>query len=177
MIKRNDGKKGEPMTANKKGVRRGKLAKEVLSAKLRPIGVIRSRLKERSKAPKQGSEGAPDAWIEVRPFAAQGLDGFAAGDEIIILTWLHRARREVLKVHPRSDPSRALTGVFATRSPDRPNPIGLHRVSVRKIAKNRLRVGPIEAIDGTPVIDIKPVLCEVEGASSVSQAMKKSQEI
>ena len=148
------------MTARKGAVQTGELAKQVLSARLRPIGVIRSPLKERSEAPKQGSEGAPDAWLEVRRFAAQGLDGFEVGDEIIILTWLHRARRNVLKVHPRSDPSRALTGVFATRSPDRPNPIGLHRVSVRKIAKNRLRVGPIEAIDGTPVIDIKPVLCE-----------------
>jgi len=129
---------------------------------LRPIGVIRSRLKERSKAPKQGSEGAPDVWLDVRPSAAQGLDGLAVGDEIIVLTWLHRAYREILQVHPRSDPSRPLTGVFATRSPDRPNPIGLHRVTVHKVAKNRLRVGPMEAIDGTPVIDIKPVLCEVQ---------------
>ena len=151
------------MTASKKDMRTGILAKEVLPAHLRPIAVIRSRLKERSKAPKQGSEGAPDAWLEVRPFAAQGLNGLDVGDEVIVLTWLHRARRDVLKVHPRSDPSRPLTGVFATRSPDRPNPIGLHRVTVRRIAKNRLRIGPIEAIDGTPVIDIKPVLCEVEG--------------
>jgi len=131
-------------------------------AQLRPVGVIRSRLKERSKAPKQGSEGAPDAWIEVRSFAAQALDGLAVGDEIIVLTWLHRAHREVLKVHPRSDPSRRLTGVFATRSPDRPNPIGLHQTTVRKINKKRLRIGPMEAIDGTPVVDIKPVLCEVQ---------------
>lgn len=126
---------------------------------LKPIGVIRSVLKERSKAPKQGSEGAPDALIQVRPGVAQALDGLEVGDEIIILTWFHRAHRDVLKVHPRSDPKRRLTGVFATRSPDRPNPIGLHEVSLRKIGKNRLRVGPIEAIDGTPVIDIKPVLC------------------
>jgi tRNA-Thr(GGU) m(6)t(6)A37 methyltransferase TsaA len=90
------------------------------------------------------------------------MEGLTFGDEIIVLTWLHRARREVLKVHMRSDPSRQLTGVFATRSPDRPNPIGLHQVTVRKIVKNRLRIGPIEAIDGTPVIDIKPVLCEVQ---------------
>ena len=114
---------------------------------LKPIGVIRSRLKERSKAPKQGLEGA-----------AQALDGLAVGDEVIILTWFHRAHREVLMVHPRSDMSRALTGVFATRSPDRPNPIGLHQVTVRRVTKNRLRIGPIEAIDGTPVIDIKPVI-------------------
>jgi tRNA-Thr(GGU) m(6)t(6)A37 methyltransferase TsaA len=126
--------------------------------KFRPIGVIRSVLKSRGKAPKQGAEGAPDAWLEVCSFAAQALDGLHAGDHIIILTWFHRARRDVLKVHPRSDPNRPLTGVFATRSPDRPNPLGLHLVTVRKIVKNRLRIGPIEAIDGTPVVDIKPVL-------------------
>jgi len=127
-------------------------------AQVRPIGVIRSVLKARAAAPKQGSEGAPDAWLEVSPFAAEGLDGVTAGDDIVIVTWLHRARRDVLKVYPRSDRSRRLTGVFATRSPDRPNPLGLHRVTVRRLAKNRLRIGPIEALDGTPVIDIKPVL-------------------
>lgn len=131
-------------------------------ARLRPIGVIRSILKTRGEAPKQGSEGAPDAWIEVSPFAAQGLDGLVAGNEIIVVTWLHRARRDVLTVHPRSDRRRPLTGVFATRSPDRPNPLGLHQVKVRKVAKNRLRIGPIEAIDGTPLIDIKPVLSGLE---------------
>jgi tRNA-Thr(GGU) m(6)t(6)A37 methyltransferase TsaA len=132
------------------------------SFELRPIGVIRSSIKERSKAPKQGSEGAPDAWLELRPFAVQALDGVAVGDELIVLTWFHRSSRDTLKVHPRSDPKRRLTGVFATRSPDRPNPIGLHQVTVRKISKNRLRIGPMEAIDGTPVIDIKPVLCEIQ---------------
>jgi tRNA-Thr(GGU) m(6)t(6)A37 methyltransferase TsaA len=132
------------------------------SLELRPIGVIRSKIKERSKAPKQGSEGAPDVWLEVHPFATLALDGLAVGDELIVLTWLHRAHRDTLKVHPRSDPNRQPTGVFATRSPDRPNPIGLHQVTVRRIAKNRLRIGPIEAIDGTPVIDIKPVLCEIQ---------------
>src|SRR5579871_1627816 len=132
------------------------------SLELRPIGVIRSRIKERSQAPKQGSEGAPDVWLEVHPFATPALDGVAVGDELILLTWLHRAHRDTLKVHPRSDPKRRLTGVFATRSPDRPNPIGLHQVTVRRISKKRLRVGPIEAIDGTPVIDIKPVLCEIQ---------------
>jgi tRNA-Thr(GGU) m(6)t(6)A37 methyltransferase TsaA len=132
------------------------------SLELRPIGVIRSKIKERSKAPRQGSEGAPDAWLELHSFAAQALDGLAVGDEIMVLTWLHRAHREVLKVNPRSDPSRRLTGVFATRSPDRPNPIGLHQVTVHKISKNRLRIGPMEAVDGTPVIDIKPVLCEIQ---------------
>lgn len=126
---------------------------------LRPIGLIRSSIKDRSKAPKQGSEGGPDVWLEVRAFAEEALDGLAVGDEIVVLTWLHRARRETMKVHPRSDPERRLTGVFATRSPDRPNPIGLHSVIVRKIEGRRLRIGPMEAIDGTPVVDIKPVIC------------------
>ena len=126
---------------------------------LRPIGLIHSTLKDRKNAPRQGREGAPDGWIEIHPFALEGLHRLRTGDEIIVLTWLHQARRETLQVHPRSDPKQRLHGVFATRSPDRPNPIGLHRVTIRKIIKNRLRVGPIEAIDGTPVIDIKPVLC------------------
>ena len=124
--------------------------------------MIRSAIKERSKAPKQGSEGAPDVWLEVRNSVADALDGLSVGDDIVVLTWLHKAHRDVLKVHPRSDPNRRLTGVFATRSPDRPNPIGLHEVTVREISKNRLLVGPMEAIDGTPVIDIKPVLCAVQ---------------
>ena len=125
---------------------------------LRPIGVIRSRLKKRGAAPMQGYEGGPDAWLEVKPFAIEALEGLAAGSEVIVITWFHRAKRDVLKVYPRSDRRRRLAGVFATRSPDRPNPLGLHRVTVRKITKNRLRIGPIEAIDGTPVVDIKPVL-------------------
>jgi tRNA-Thr(GGU) m(6)t(6)A37 methyltransferase TsaA len=127
-------------------------------ARLRPIGVIRSAITERSEAPKQGSEGAPDAWLEVHPWAAEGLQGLSAGDEIVVVTWLHRAHRDVLRVHPRSDPRNPLTGVFATRSPDRPNPLGLHPVVVRAIDGSRLRIGPIEAIDGTPVVDVKPVL-------------------
>ena len=127
-------------------------------ARLRPVGVIRSLLKARSKAPKQGWEGAPDAWLEVHPWAAEGLQGVVAGDEIIVITWFHRARRDVFKVRPRSDARNPLTGVFATRSPDRPNPLGLHPVVVRAIDGNRLRIGPIEAIDRTPVVDIKPVL-------------------
>jgi len=125
---------------------------------LRPVGIIRSTLKKRSEAPRQASEGAPDAWVEIYDFALDALDGVEPGDELIVLTWLHQARREVMKVHPRSDPQRRLTGVFATRSPDRPNPIGLHRVTVRQVEKNRLLIGPIEAIDGTPVADIKPAL-------------------
>jgi len=130
-------------------------------ASLRPIGFIRSRIKDRSEAPKQGSEGAPDAWLELNPEVEQGMDGLAVGDDIIVVTWLHVARRDVLQVHPRSDRSKALTGVFATRSPDRPNPLGLHPVKIREVQKNRLRVGPIEAIDGTPVVDIKPAHCGV----------------
>ena len=128
------------------------------SARLRAIGVIRSALKERREAPRQGSEGAPDAWLEVHPWAAEGLRGLAVGDEIIVVTWLHRGRRDVLQVHPRSDRRNPLKGVFATRSPDRPNPLGLHPVTVRSIEGTRLRIGPMEAIDGTPVVDIKPVL-------------------
>ena len=126
--------------------------------RLRPIGVIQSELVDRSSAPRQGSEGAPDAWLEVHPWALEALDGVAVGDEIIVITWFHRARRDVFKVRPRSDPRNPITGVFATRSPDRPNPLGLHPVVVRAIDGNRLRIGPIEAIDGTPVVDIKPVL-------------------
>ncbi len=125
---------------------------------LRAIGFTRSALVERSQAPRQGDEGAPDAWLEIEPWAKQGLLRLAAGDEIIVITWLHRGRRDVLQVHPRSDPRRRLHGVFATRSPDRPNLLGLHVVTVRRIKGRRLRIGPIEAIDGTPVVDIKPVL-------------------
>ena len=122
------------------------------------VGVIRSTLTVRRDAPKQGSEGAPDAWLDVHPWAAEGLLRLAAGDEIIVITWLHQGRRDVLQVHPRAGPSNPLTGVFATRSPDRPNPLGLHPVVVREINGTRLRIGPMEAIDGTPVVDIKPVL-------------------
>ena len=130
--------------------------------RVQTIGVIRSTLKNRKGAPRQGSEGAPDVWLEVDPVVSPGLDGLKAGEDIIVVTWLHKARREVLKVHPRSEKHRPLTGVFATRSPDRPNPLGLHRVTIRRIVKNRLRIGPIEAIDGTPVIDIKPVICPMD---------------
>src|SRR5262245_3138700 len=128
------------------------------SLRLRPVGAIRSTLTSRREAPKQGDEGAPDAWLEVLPWAAEALLGLAPGDEIIVITWLDRARRERFQVYPRSDPTRALTGVFATRSPDRPNPLGLHPVVIRAIDGSRLRIGPIEALDGTPVVDIKPVL-------------------
>ena len=126
--------------------------------RLRAIGVISSDLKARRDAPKQGHEGAPDAWLDVHPSLAAAVEGLQAGDEILVITWFHQSRRDVLKVRPRSDPRNALTGVFATRSPDRPNPLGLHPVVIREIDGTRLRIGPIEAIDGTPVVDIKPVL-------------------
>ncbi len=125
---------------------------------IEPIGVLRSGLTSREAAPRQGDEGAPDAWLDVNAAVAAGLDGIVAGSEIIVITWFHQAHRDRLTLHPRGDPDRALTGVFATRSPDRPNPFGVHRVAVREIVGNRLRVGPIEAIDGTPVVDLKPVL-------------------
>jgi len=126
--------------------------------RLRPIGTIRSALRTRGEAPRQGPEGAPDAWLDVEPWASRGLRGVVVGDEVVVITWLHRGRRDVLQVHPRGDRRRRLAGVFATRSPDRPNPLGLHAVTVRETFGNRLRIGPIEAIDGTPVVDIKPVL-------------------
>jgi tRNA-Thr(GGU) m(6)t(6)A37 methyltransferase TsaA len=132
---------------------------------LRPIGVIRSTLTSRKNAPRQGFDDAPDAWLEVRAWAAKGLYRIQPGDQIIVLTWLHRAARDVLQVHPPAVPGRPLMGVFATRSPDRPNPIGLHPVVVRTVDGRRLRIGPIEAIDGTPVIDIKPVLSEPRSRS------------
>jgi tRNA-Thr(GGU) m(6)t(6)A37 methyltransferase TsaA len=125
---------------------------------IEPIGFVRSELTRLEDAPMQGDEGAPAAWLEIHPPVAPGVAGIKAGDELIVLTWLHLAQRDVLQVHPRGDLSRPLTGVFATRSPDRPNPIGLHRVSVLEVADGSLRVSPLEAIDGTPIVDIKPVL-------------------
>jgi tRNA-Thr(GGU) m(6)t(6)A37 methyltransferase TsaA len=130
--------------------------------RLRPIGVIRSTLTTLEQAPRQGTEGAPDAWLEVEPEFARGLSGIAAGDELLVITWLHRAERDVLEVHPRDDLAAPLAGVFATRSSQRPNPLGLHRVTVRELDGVRLRIGPIEAIDGSPVVDIKPVLTRDE---------------
>jgi len=125
---------------------------------LTPIGVVRSPLKDRASAPSQGNEGAPEAVIEVEPSVVEGLEGIDAGDEVIVVTWLHEARRDVLKLHPRWDERLPLTGVFDTRSPDRPNPLGLHRVTVLGIVGREVKVTPLEAIDGTPVVDIKPVL-------------------
>jgi len=125
---------------------------------LRRIGVIRSSLQSIEKTPCQGDEGAPDAWLEIDAGYARALAGVAAGDTLILVTWLHLASRDVLEVHPRGDRRNPLTGVFATRSPHRPNPLGLHRVSVREVDGTRLRVGPIEALDGTPLVDIKIAL-------------------
>ena len=130
--------------------------------RLRPIGVIRSTLTALEGAPRQGTEGAPDAWLEVEPAYARALLGIAAGDELFVITWLHRAERDVLEVHPRDDLAAPLAGVFATRSSQRPNPLGLHRVTVHVLDGVRLRIGPIEAIDATPVVDIKPVLARDE---------------
>jgi tRNA-Thr(GGU) m(6)t(6)A37 methyltransferase TsaA len=127
---------------------------------IEPIGIIRSELVDRKAAPHMGYLGAPDAWLELDPAIAEGLAGIAVGDEIIVITWLHQAHRDRLQVHPRRDANRPLTGVFATRSPDRPNPLGLHRVTVLNILGSRVKVGPLEAIDGTPIVDIKSVLRE-----------------
>ena len=124
---------------------------------IEPIGFVRSELTRLEEAPMQGDEGAPAAWLELSAQVAEGLLGIQPGDELILLTWLHLAERDVLRVHPRGDLNRPLTGVFATRSPDRPNPVGLHRVTVLEVGAGRLRVTPLEAIDGTPIVDIKPV--------------------
>jgi tRNA-Thr(GGU) m(6)t(6)A37 methyltransferase TsaA len=124
-----------------------------------PIGVVRSSLKSLEECPKQGHEGGPEAWLEIAPAFADAMDGLTVGREILVLTWLDKGRRDLLKVHPRGNPEVPLRGVFATRSPDRPNPIGLHRVEVLEVDnKGRLRVRPLEVLDGTPIIDIKPVL-------------------
>jgi tRNA-Thr(GGU) m(6)t(6)A37 methyltransferase TsaA len=123
-----------------------------------PIGWVESPLKDRARAPRQGDEGAPDAWLVFRPEVAEGLRDLAPGAEIIVLTWLDRATRDVLVTRPRDDSARPPTGVFSTRSPDRPNPIGLHRVRVVAAEGLRILVRPLEALDRTPVIDVKPVL-------------------
>ena len=124
-----------------------------------PIGYVHSALKERSDAPRQGWEGTPNARLEILPAFVQGLDGIKAGEDIWIFTWLHKTHRSVLKTHPRDDLRNPMKGVFATRSPDRPNPIGLHRTKVLSVDGDRwLQVQDLEAIDGTPIIDIKPVI-------------------
>lgn len=125
---------------------------------LRSIGVVRSSLRDRDAAPRQPDEGAPEAVLQLDPDVLAGVEGLRPGNEILVLTWLHEARRDVLRVHPRGDPARPLAGVFTTRSPDRPNPIGLHRVEVLAVEGARVRVRNLEAIDGTPILDVKPLL-------------------
>jgi tRNA-Thr(GGU) m(6)t(6)A37 methyltransferase TsaA len=123
-----------------------------------PIGRVESPLVDRDSAPRQGDEGAPEAWLVFEPGVAEGLRDLRVGTQVLLLTWLDRARRDVLAVHPRGDLSRPETGVFSTRSPDRPNPIGLHRVAIVAIDGVRVRVRDLEALDGTPIVDVKPVL-------------------
>ena len=125
---------------------------------LQPIGWVSSPLVDRDAAPRQGDEGAPDAWLVFEPAVREGIRDLVAGTEILVLTWLDRASRDVLVVHPRGDLGNPLTGVFSTRSPDRPNPIGLHRVQILEIDGTRVRVRNLEALDATPVLDVKPLL-------------------
>ena len=125
---------------------------------LHVIGHVRSPLASRADAPRQGDEGAPDADLHLVDAVAPAMNGITVGDELLVLTWLHQGDRSTLTTRPRNDPTRPETGVFATRSPDRPNPLGLHRVTVLAVEENRLHVSGLEAIDGTPVVDLKPVL-------------------
>jgi tRNA-Thr(GGU) m(6)t(6)A37 methyltransferase TsaA len=125
---------------------------------LRRIAAVESSLTDATAAPKQGDEGAPDAWLLFSPGVLPALEGIDPGDRIVLITWLDRADREVLRVHPRDDPANPMRGVFATRSADRPNPLGLHEVDVLAIEGDRMHVRPLEALDGTPVVDVKPVL-------------------
>jgi tRNA-Thr(GGU) m(6)t(6)A37 methyltransferase TsaA len=133
-----------------------------LTVQLVAIGSVESLLVDPASAPKQGNEGSPDAWLVFDAAVARGLDGIQPGDEILVLTWLDRAQRDVLRVHPRDDPSNPERGVFSTRSADRPNPVGLHRVEVVSIEGRRFRVRNLEAVDGTPIVDVKPVLSELD---------------
>jgi tRNA-Thr(GGU) m(6)t(6)A37 methyltransferase TsaA len=125
---------------------------------LRPIGVVRSSLDDLDAAPKQGAEGGTEAWVDLDPVFLEALDDVRVGDRLIVLTWMHLGDRDTLKVHPRDDVSNPLSGVFSTRSASRPNPIGLHEVEVLEVDGTDLRVEPLEAIDGTPVVDLKPVI-------------------
>ena len=129
-----------------------------MTYEINPIGQVESPLTDRASAPKQGVEGAPEAWLVFDPAMTEGIGALAVGDDVFVFTWLHRADRSVLAVHPRDDPATPLTGVFSTRSADRPNPVGLHRVRVVAVDGLRVRVSDLEAIDGTPIVDVKPVL-------------------
>lgn len=133
------------------------------SYEVRAIGRVESPLADVADAPRQPDEGAPPAWLAFAPEMAEALRGLRAGDDALLLTWLDRARRDVLTVHPRGDASRPLEGVFATRAPHRPNPIGLHRVTITAIDGTRVRVAALEAVDGTPILDLKPILAEDAG--------------
>ena len=135
-----------------------------MSLQLNAIGRVSSPLTDLESAPNQGDEGAPEAWLVFDPGVLGGLEGIRPGDEVVVLTWLDRARRDILRVHPRGDTSRPQQGVFGTRSPHRPNPIGLHRVVITEIDANRVRVRDLEALDGTPILDLKPVLSSDVGA-------------
>ena len=145
-----------PHTGSRPGAVRGDAPDA--SYQVHPIGWIESPLRDTAEAPKQGELGAPDAWLVLNATVREGARDLAVGSDITVLTWLHQARRDVLVTHPGGVAARPERGVFSTRSPARPNPVGIHRVSVLAIEGNRLRVGPIEAIDGTPVIDIKSAL-------------------
>ena len=125
---------------------------------LRPIGRVVSPLVDRKNAPRQPDEGAPAAWLDIDPELGEAMRDLRAGDEVMLLTWLDRGQRDVLVVRPRGNPEAAEMGVFSTRSPDRPNPIGLHRVTILAVERPRIQVAGLEAIDGTPLLDIKPVL-------------------
>lgn len=123
---------------------------------VRPIGRVESPLRRRDDAPRQGDEGAPAARLVLHADVAAGLQGIDVGAALVVITWLDRAARDTLTVHPRGDPERPLTGVFATRAPDRPNPVGLHDVTVEAVDGTTLTVSPLEALDGTPIVDLKP---------------------
>lgn len=138
-----------------------------------PIGRVESSLTDPAAAPKQGDEGAPDAWLVFESSVLDALHGLQVGDEVIVLTWLDRGRRDILRVHPRDDPAREPQGVFNTRSQDRPNPIGLHRVKILDIDGARMKVSNLEAVDGTPVVDVKPVLAPLRRARRARVAFRE----
>lgn len=146
-----------------------KIIKDIMAGEektylLHPVGYVRSRIKDPCESPRQSFEDAPEAWLEIDEEFADGLNGISEGQEVVLLTWLHQARRSILKVHPRRETNSELSGVFSTRSPDRPNPVGLHRVKILKIEDGtRLKVQALEAIDGTPIIDIKCVFGGTSG--------------
>jgi tRNA-Thr(GGU) m(6)t(6)A37 methyltransferase TsaA len=130
---------------------------------IRPIGWVESTLTDIAEAPNQGDHGAPDVWLVIEPEVREGVRDITVGADLLVLTWLHRSRRDELATRPGGDPTAAELGVFSTRTPNRPNPVGLHRVTVRAVEDGRLQVGPLEAVDGTPLLDIKPVIRPAEG--------------